>query len=67
MSDQEKKRYLRTEEVATLCRTSPSTLRYWRSTGTGPPSFRLGRRVLYAADAVSEWLAEQETSARGAR
>ena len=58
-------RYLTTEEVAELCRTSPSTVRYWRAKGTGPTAFRLGRRVLYDAAGVESWLvraAERETS-----
>lgn len=49
-------RYLTTVEVATLCRTSPETVRYWRHVGRGPVSFRLGRKVLYAADDVEQWL-----------
>ena len=33
-------------EAAQLLRTPVATLRYWRHLGTGPHSFRLGRRVL---------------------
>ncbi len=51
-------RFLTTEEVAELCRTSPATLRYWRYVGKGPESFRLGRRVLYKIEIVEAWLAE---------
>jgi DNA-binding transcriptional MerR regulator len=50
--------YFTTADVAELCRTSPETVRYWRHTGYGPPSFRVGRRVLYAAAEVERWLAE---------
>jgi Helix-turn-helix domain len=58
-------RYLTTAEVATLCRTSPETVRFWRYVGKGPTSFKLGRKVLYDADAVERWLteAQQETAA----
>jgi hypothetical protein len=37
-------------EAAELLRAPVATLRYWRHLGTGPRSFRLGRRVLYRAD-----------------
>lgn len=37
---------LTTAEVALILRTSPSTVRYWRHLGTGPRSFKLGRRVV---------------------
>jgi Helix-turn-helix domain len=48
--------YLTTAEVAALCRTSPETVRFWRYVGKGPTSFKLGRKVLYDADAVEGWL-----------
>ena len=47
---------LTTDEVAMLCRTVPATVRYWRHVGTGPKGFKVGRRVLYAADDVNAWL-----------
>ncbi len=37
-------------EAAALLRATIATLRYWRHLGTGPRSFRLGRRVLYRRD-----------------
>ncbi len=37
-------------EAAELLRAPVATLRYWRHLGTGPCSFRLGRRVLYRRD-----------------
>jgi DNA-binding transcriptional MerR regulator len=39
--------YLTTEEVAALLRTSPQSVRYWHHSGTGPKSFKIGRRRLY--------------------
>lgn len=51
-------KYLTTEEVAELCRTSPETVRYWKHVGKGPKSFKLGRRVLYAAEDVEAFVAE---------
>jgi len=50
--------YLVTEEVATKLRTTPETVRYWRHAGKGPKSFKVGRRVLYAAEEVEAWIAE---------
>ena len=46
-------------EAADLLRTPKATLRYWRHLGTGPRSFRLGRRVLYRADDLHEWITAQ--------
>ena len=51
--------FLTTEEVATLCRTVPATVRYWRHVGSGPKGFKVGRRVLYASDDVKVWLEQQ--------
>jgi DNA-binding transcriptional MerR regulator len=48
--------YLTTAEVADLCRSRPETVRYWRHIGYGPPSFRVGRRVLYEAVKVRDWI-----------
>ncbi len=46
-------------EAATILRTPVATLRYWRYLGTGPQSFRLGRRVLYRADDLHTWIQAQ--------
>lgn len=48
-----------TTEVAERLRVPEPTLRYWRHQGAGPPSFKLGRRVLYRRDDVDAWLARQ--------
>ena len=57
-------RFLTTQEVADLLRTSPETVRYWRSLGRGPASFKTGRRVLYDADAVTAWIEGEKARAR---
>lgn len=55
-----------TAEVATLLRTSPETVRYWRHVGKGPASVKLGRRVLYATRDVEAWInAERQAQHRG--
>lgn len=43
-------------EAAELLRAPVATLRYWRHLGTGPRSFRLGRRVLYRRDDLQAWV-----------
>ena len=46
-------------EAAELLRAPVATLRYWRHLGTGPRSFRLGRRVLYRYNDVQAWVEAQ--------
>jgi predicted DNA-binding transcriptional regulator AlpA len=48
-------------------RSPVSTLRYWRHLGTGPHSFRLGRRVVYRRADVTAWLLEQAAAGRAER
>jgi excisionase family DNA binding protein len=43
-------------EAAELLRAPVATLRYWRHLGTGPRSFRLGRRVLYRREDLLTWI-----------
>jgi predicted DNA-binding transcriptional regulator AlpA len=61
---------LTTAEVAALMRTPVSTVRYWRHLGSGPRSFRLGRRVVYLRQDVQDWIiarrAAREVIASGA-
>lgn len=52
------------DEAAELLRTPVSTLRYWRSTNTGPKSARIGRRVVYRRDDLDRWLDEQFEASR---
>ena len=46
-------------EVAAIVRAPLATLRYWRHLGTGPRSFRLGRRVVYRAGDLRAWIDAQ--------
>lgn len=58
--------YMTTAEVAELLRTAPETVRFWRWQGTGPRSFKVGRRVLYArtdVEAFIEAAREKEAAA----
>ena len=43
-------------EAADLLRTPVATLRYWRSIGYGPSSFRVGRGVRYWHHEILDWL-----------
>ena len=47
-------------EAADVLRTPVATLRYWRHLGTGPRSFRLGRRVVYRLADVRAWIEAQD-------
>jgi predicted DNA-binding transcriptional regulator AlpA len=52
---------LRTKDVENLTGIPENTLRWYRATRQGPPSFKLGaRRVVYRKSAVLRWIAEQE-------
>ena len=58
---------LTTAEVALILRSPVSTLRYWRHLGTGPHSFRVGRRVGYRRADVTAWLLKQAEAGRAER
>lgn len=55
--------YMTTSEVSVRARVPVETLRYYRWRGDkGPKSFKLGRRVLYAAEDVEAWLESARTA-----
>ena len=58
--DDDTHRYLTTQDVADLLRTSPSSVRWWRAVGYGPPGIKVGRRVLYRSADVTAWLGRLE-------
>ncbi len=51
---------LTTADVSAMARVAVATLRYWRHAGgvVGPPSVKLGRRVMYRRAEVEKWLRE---------
>jgi DNA-binding transcriptional MerR regulator len=53
-----------TAEVAAELGIPVGTLRYYRSRGAGPASFRLAGRVRYRRCEVDAWVADQERSTR---
>jgi len=52
-------------ETAEATRTPEATLRYWRHKGTGPRSFRIGRRVMYKREDVEAWVQTQYAQQHG--
>lgn len=58
-SEDRDQKLLTITEAAAILRTPVASLRYWRHLGTGPHSFRLGRRVLYRHTDLITWINEQ--------
>lgn len=50
---------LRINEVVELTGIPIGTLRYWRQTGSGPRSARIGSRVVYRESEVLAWIDAQ--------
>jgi hypothetical protein len=50
---------LNIEEAAAYLRVPVATMRYWRHTGDGPFSFKIGRHVRYWRSDLILWRAEQ--------
>lgn len=53
-----------TDDVANVTGIPVGTLRYFRSTGKGPASFRLAGRVRYRRSEVLAWITDQERATR---
>lgn len=58
-------KYATIPEVADRYRTTEATIRYWRATGYGPKSIRVGRRVLFPLEDLEAFDAQlkQESAA----
>lgn len=39
-----------------------TSMRYWRTSGVGPASFKVGRRVAYRRTELERWMREQEAA-----
>ncbi|MGW2657546.1 helix-turn-helix domain-containing protein [Streptomyces sp. NPDC001478] len=50
------------QQTAKYLGISPNTLYVWRHRRQGPPSFRMGRRVMYRVSALDKWVRDQERS-----
>ncbi|MGW6701777.1 helix-turn-helix transcriptional regulator [Nocardia sp. NPDC055049] len=53
-------RYLQAKDCAELTGIPEGTWRYWAHIGTGPASFKLGRRRVWRESAILAWINEQE-------
>lgn len=56
---------LRLEQVAERTGIPLATLRWYRHQGTGPKTWKLGRRVVAYEDDVQRWLDEQASVSSG--
>jgi prophage regulatory protein len=52
--------YLDSVDLEEMTGTPASTWRYWAHIGSGPTSFKLGRRRVWKKTAVLQWLEDQE-------
>jgi excisionase family DNA binding protein len=56
MSETDGAELLTSTETAALLRVPVRTLYVWRGAGTGPASYRVGKRTLYRRVDVERWL-----------
>lgn len=56
--------YLSAPQLERMTGTPASTWRYWAHIGSGPTSFKIGRRRVWKRSTVQEWLEAQETVSR---
>jgi prophage regulatory protein len=54
--------YLTAPQLEQLTGTPASTWRYWAHIGSGPASFKLGRRRVWKKSVVLAWLESQEAA-----
>ena len=55
------------EEASEITGVPVGTLRFWRATNQGPPSYIIGRRLWYDVADLEAWVADQrKQSVRGA-
>lgn len=51
------------QEVAGILKVPVTTLRKWRTSGTGPTGFRVGKYVRFRRSAVEQFVSDQEAEA----
>ena len=56
--------YVTAAEAADITRIPEPTLRHYRHKNAGPPSVKIGRRVMYRLDDLRHWLRQQESATR---
>ncbi|MET7773002.1 DNA-binding protein [Nocardia sp. NPDC005366] len=57
-------RYLQATDCEELTGIPAATWRYWAHIGSGPASFKLGRRRVWRLSVIEAWIAEQEAATR---
>jgi predicted DNA-binding transcriptional regulator AlpA len=55
------------KQLEDLTGTKQSTWRYWAHIGSGPASFKLGRRRVWKKSTVVAWIEDQERQATNSR
>jgi excisionase family DNA binding protein len=55
---------LSVDDVAELLKVPVGTLRKWRTSGDGPPGFRVGKYLRYRLSAVEQFIEAQEERER---
>lgn len=63
----ERRRILTLTEVSERTRIPLNTLRWMRQQDEGPPTWKLGRRVVAYEDEIDTWLARQYETTRNER
>jgi len=58
----DKEEYLQACDCESLTGTPASTWRYWAHIGSGPPSFKIGRRRVWKKSVLMAWLADLESA-----
>jgi hypothetical protein len=55
------RRFVTTGCLASLLGVTPRTLSRWDAASNGPPRIKLGKKVLFDLDKVSDWMSGRET------
>lgn len=48
-------KYITTKELSKRWKINPNTIEHWRSAGFGPKFIRIGRKILYSLNSISEF------------
>lgn len=56
---------LTTEDLACIVKQEVSTVQMWHRKAFGPPSARIGKRIMYRRSDVEAWIAERFNGATG--
>lgn len=48
-------KYITTKELSKRWKINPNTIEHWRSVGLGPKFIRIGRKILYSLNSISEF------------